>query len=68
MPNIRCTVSNCEYWGQNNYCRADQILVTAPESPLQVADKHGVGAEQLRATPARNLQDTCCYTFDAKGQ
>ncbi len=63
MATIRCTVSNCQFWGQLNYCQADQILVTAPSSPIQIADKHGAQAEKLKETPARTGEDTLCYTF-----
>lgn len=66
MATIRCTVSNCEYWGDQNYCQADQILVTAPSSPVQTADKHGVNAEQLKQTPAISNEDSLCYTFSRK--
>jgi hypothetical protein len=63
---VRCTVSNCEYWGQGNYCTADQILITAPMSPLPAVDKHGAGAEQLKPTPIREGEDTLCYTFEPR--
>ena len=64
MATVRCTVNNCEYWGPNNYCQAQQILVMAPSSPIQVADEHGTGAEQLKQTPAKTDEDTLCYTFE----
>lgn len=67
MPTIRCTVQNCKYWGDENFCQADQILVMAPNSPIQQADEHGVHAEELKPTPASTDEDTLCYTFDRKG-
>jgi len=66
VATVRCTVSNCQYWGDQNFCRADQILVMAPMSSIQVADQHGVNAERLHQTPARTDEDTLCYTFEAK--
>ncbi len=66
MANIRCTVSNCGYWGDENHCRASQILVMAPSSPVQQAEEHGVNAEQLKQTPATTDEDTLCYTFERK--
>ena len=66
MAIVRCTVSNCEYWGQNNFCQADQILVMAPSSPIQKADEHGEHAELLNQTPARDDEDTLCYTFEPR--
>jgi len=65
MPTVKCTVSNCVHWGRDNVCTADQILITAPESPLVAAEKHGVGAERLPTTPIRSLEDSLCYTFEA---
>ncbi len=63
---VRCTVNNCEYWAQNNFCTADQILITAPASPLPAADKHGTGAESLRTTPIKTPEDSLCYTFESR--
>lgn len=64
---VRCTVNNCKYWGQDNYCTADQILITAPASPLPKAEKHGIGAEKLPETPVKKVEDSLCYTFEEKG-
>lgn len=66
MATIRCTVNNCEYWSNENHCRANQILVMAPSSPVQAADPHGASAEQLSETPAGTDEDTLCYTFERK--
>jgi hypothetical protein len=60
---VKCTVSNCEYWLEQNGCRAGQILVTHA-SPLISADRHGMNAEQLQQTPAEEVTETCCYTFE----
>jgi hypothetical protein len=27
MTKVKCTVDNCEYWGEGQVCQADQILV-----------------------------------------
>lgn len=66
MATVRCTVSNCKYWGSGNNCQADQILVMAPASPLQQAEKHGMRAETLNQTPVRVAEDTLCYTFEQR--
>ncbi len=66
MATIRCTVSNCEYWGDQNFCTAEQILVMAPASPIQAADEQGVHAETLKRTPAKTDEDTLCYTFERR--
>ena len=60
---VRCTVSNCEYWSDGNKCSAGQILVTH-SSPMLSADKHGMDADRLQQTPADDVEETCCYTFE----
>ena len=27
MPEVRCSVSNCSFWGQGNFCQASAIVV-----------------------------------------
>ncbi|MHB1416265.1 MAG: DUF1540 domain-containing protein [Chloroflexota bacterium] len=66
MSTIRCTVDNCTYWGQDNFCTAQQILVVAPHSPLPNADPMGSHAESLEHTPAHDQEETACYTFRSK--
>lgn len=65
IEGVRCTVSNCEYWGTKNRCQAGQILVTH-SSPMIVAEKHGMDAEQLEQTPANEIEETACYTFEPR--
>jgi hypothetical protein len=62
IDGVRCTVSNCEYWVDQNRCKAGHVLITHA-SPLISAEKHGMGAEQLQHTPAEEVEETCCYTF-----
>ncbi len=64
---VRCTVSNCQYWVEQNRCRAGQILITHA-SPMINADKHGQDADRLQTTPAEDNEETCCYTFEAQEQ
>ena len=64
MPEVKCTVSNCEYWGEQNQCVADQILISA--GPTQGKPKHGEDAERLGHSPAQVSQDTYCWTFEAR--
>lgn len=66
ISGVRCTVSNCEYWAENNRCQADQILVTH-SSPMLDADKHGRDADELPETPADDNEETCCFTFEPAG-
>lgn len=63
MPDVNCTVDNCEYWTQGNLCSAQQIVIQNDEgggfSPNSKLDN-------LKATPADSVDDTCCQTFKQK--
>ena len=63
---IHCTVENCKYWSEHNLCTAGSILITAPASPIQQTEPHGEQAEVLKHTPAKDDQDTLCYTFEKR--
>ena len=63
VEGVRCTISNCEYWADQNRCKAGQILITH-SSPMIMADKHGMNADQIQETPADEVGETCCYTFE----
>lgn len=66
MPDhVRCTVSNCEYWGDNNICIADQILV-AVDPPPNPEDHHGYQAANYPHTESPEKDPTMCYTFENK--
>ncbi len=62
---VKCSVSNCHYWGEQNLCRADEILIEI--------DKHAGNAfkeeyaeemtEQGHHDYAGNSSATCCLTF-----
>ena len=64
MPEVKCTVSNCEYWDQGNVCAADQILITAGSTAGK--DKHGSGAGRMGHTPVQMAEDCFCWTFTAR--
>jgi hypothetical protein len=63
MPDVNCTVDNCQYWTSGNLCEAQQIVIQndadggfAPNAKLK----------DLAATPADSNDDTCCQTFKMK--
>ncbi|KPV61207.1 hypothetical protein QJ48_01335 [Paenibacillus sp. A3] len=63
MPDVKCSVSNCEYWAQGNNCNASTIMIEI--------DKHAdikydaeFGAEfEDHQDRAASSQNTCCHTF-----
>ena len=65
MTDVKCTISNCEYWGSNNMCVANQILVAA--GPPESQEHHSpVMQESLMETPVQDDIQTHCHTFEAR--
>jgi len=66
MPQLEvyCTVKNCDYWGKNNHCLAEQILIVtdqqASEWPDQVDAPDGA---KLDSSSAKTCMQTACKTF-----
>lgn len=64
-PLVKCSVSNCHYWGEHNLCHAEEIVIEI--------DKHAGSrykeeyAEELTAENhhdhAKTSSATCCLTF-----
>lgn len=61
MPEVACTVNNCKYWTQENLCTAKQIIVQNDEQGGGFGPNANL--HNLSATPASNIDDTCCQTF-----
>ena len=73
MPDVqvRCTVNNCYFWAQENYCGADSILVTsdraAREYPESVdAAQTSMIVSEIGETPTQTCMETACKTFKQK--
>ncbi|MGL4818980.1 MAG: DUF1540 domain-containing protein [Bacilli bacterium] len=71
--NVRCSVANCAYWGNGNFCQASQIVVhsgagqtSAPESMLEGALTSAVEQGALTSSAATSTE-TCCQTFVPRG-
>lgn len=66
MPQLEvyCTVKNCDYWGKNNHCVAEKILIVSDEQAAAWPDSVDapLGA-QLDSTEARTCMQTACKTF-----
>jgi hypothetical protein len=69
-PLVKCSVSNCTYWGQGNNCNADVIMIEV--------DKHanvdfnaefaGEAFDSEHKDKAANTAGTCCHTFTPKAK
>ena len=65
MPDVNCTVNTCKYWQTSNLCNAQQIVIQGDDAG---GFSQSAKLEQLNATPASSIDETCCQTFkDARG-
>ncbi|HYG60372.1 MAG TPA: DUF1540 domain-containing protein [Symbiobacteriaceae bacterium] len=66
MPQLEvyCTVQNCDYWGQNNHCLAEKILIVTDRQASTWPDRIDapLGA-QLEQAQADTCMQTACKTF-----
>ncbi|HEX3047160.1 MAG TPA: DUF1540 domain-containing protein [Bacillota bacterium] len=63
MPDVNCTVDNCQYWTSGNLCEAQQIVIQNDEDG---GFSPNAKLKELAATPADSNDDTCCQTFKLK--
>ncbi|MDD2200714.1 MAG: DUF1540 domain-containing protein [Firmicutes bacterium] len=65
---VRCSVNNCHYWHDGNYCHASQIMITSDSIANQLPDSYdALQASTAEPTPASHIGETCCKTFAPKG-
>lgn len=63
---VKCSVSNCEYWANENNCVASSILVSIDKhANANMKEEYAMmdGSHQDSAT---NSAETCCHTFKPK--
>lgn len=61
---IRCSISNCHYWGRGNLCRAGEIMITSDTMSRNLSDTIDAPyASQITETPVSKSFETCCKTF-----
>ncbi|WP_054956645.1 DUF1540 domain-containing protein [Paenibacillus dakarensis] len=67
-PYVKCSVSNCSYWGEENVCRADMIMIEIDKHSnvrlnAEIADEDFVNNHR---DSAHHSSSTCCLTFKPK--
>ncbi|MDR4986100.1 disulfide formation protein C [Bacillus cereus] len=70
MPEVKCSVSNCSFWGQGNFCQASAIVVQPDAQETdQIENSSYTGAtltnETLESSVTTSVE-TCCHTFKPK--
>lgn len=66
MPQLEvyCTVQNCDYWGKNNHCLAEKILIVTDQQAATWPDSYDAPmATNLTSAEADNCMKTACKTF-----
>lgn len=67
-PLVKCSVSNCEYWEQNNNCGADLIMIEIDKHAKVRFNEEfaGEGFDSNHKDSAADSSATCCHTFKEK--
>lgn len=65
MPDVKCSVSNCSYWGKGNLCQADAIMIEIDKHSEAnfYAEFAGESFDTEHQDQASSSRNTCCHTF-----
>ncbi|MFB5253265.1 DUF1540 domain-containing protein [Bacillus mycoides] len=70
MPEVKCSVSNCSFWGQGNLCQASAIVVQPDAQEAgQIENSSYISAALTNGTLESSVTtsvETCCHTFKPK--
>ena len=65
MSEVRCTISNCEFWGSESLCESPEILVSAGPPESQDDSIPNMSTE-INSTPVQDDIQTHCHTFEPR--
>ncbi|GGH26585.1 DUF1540 domain-containing protein [Paenibacillus segetis] len=67
-PIVKCSVSNCTYWGEHNLCQADAIMIDIDQHANKQynAEFAGESFDSDHQDKAGTSSATCCHTFRPK--
>ncbi|MEX1030523.1 MAG: DUF1540 domain-containing protein [Paenibacillaceae bacterium] len=68
MPNVTCSVANCEYWATDNKCGADMIMIDIDAHATKKFNTEfaGEGFDTEHQDHTNSSSNTCCHTFKRK--
>lgn len=68
MPQVKCSVANCEYWAQGNNCVADMIMIEIDKHSNAKFNEEFAGEsfDTDHQDTAKSAATTCCHTFEPK--
>lgn len=69
-PLVKCSVSNCTYWGTQNVCNADVIMIDIDQHATRQynAEFAGETFDSEHRDSAATSSVTCCHTFKPKAK
>lgn len=67
-PLVKCSVSNCTYWGEGNACNADAIMIEIDRHARAKFNEEFAGEsfDSEHKDKAITSSATCCHTFKPK--
>ncbi|WP_281888177.1 DUF1540 domain-containing protein [Paenibacillus sp. YYML68] len=66
MPEVKCSVSNCTFWGEGNNCQANSIMIEVDKhANMQYDTEFAKDFDDHKDQAAKSAQ-TCCHTFQPK--
>ncbi|MNO45931.1 hypothetical protein D3C76_362100 [compost metagenome] len=67
-PIVKCSVSNCSYWGEKNVCKADLIMIDIDQHAGRKYEAEFAGESFTtdHQDVAASSSATCCHTFKPK--
>ncbi|WP_438351652.1 DUF1540 domain-containing protein [Paenibacillus sp. FA6] len=61
---VKCSVSNCHFWGEQNLCRAEKIVIEIDaHATSNLNEEFGDEPFAIHQDKARTSSSTCCLTF-----
>lgn len=68
---VYCTINNCQWWGNDNVCKASKILITHDMVGHKYPDEVDspdlqMILDEVGESPAEDCMSTCCKTFVSK--
>jgi hypothetical protein len=67
MPEVKCSVANCEYWAAGNNCAATSIIIDVDQhANANFSSEFASEDMQGHKDHATSVRNTCCHTFEPK--
>jgi hypothetical protein len=64
---VKCSVSNCHFWGEANLCQAEKIVIEIDDhAGRNLNEEFGEEHFNNHQDNARTSSSTCCLTFKPK--